>query len=236
MKYVTLLVVVAVVAVGMFFLGRSTIEAGVSREDVAELLREAGDSAVTAYLSSSEMEQFIEDALSDTVEYYDAEVRAAARVVVRRDTLRFTDTLLVDVEVDSATANDTVLITLPVIDSAGIVMRESLTVAPNPIFFARHTQLSFDPDTLLVAMLRTPEGIDRFTAAGTREGITIGVADAAQVRQSDHRVLRSVSTLFVALGCGLSGWFLGQESTTPALVAGGVCAGGIGLKLGIPKL
>ena len=230
------LIVVGIIAVAMFFFGRSTIDQGISEDTVADLLREAGDSAVTAYLSSEEMTEFVEEALSDTVEFYNAAVESAARIVVRRDTIRLADTVLVDVVRDPATRDDTVTIPLPTIDSVGIVLAESLTIAPNPIFFLRHAQLSFDPDTLLVAMLKTEEGIDRFTAAATREGLSVGVADAAQARQSDHRVLRSASTLFVALGCGISGWFLGRDETTPALIAGGVCATGIGLKLGIPRL
>jgi hypothetical protein len=222
--------IVALALLGGVLWGRSMVDPGIPRDEIHELLREAGDSAVTAFKSSSEMEDFVAEALEDTVEHYKAEVRAAARIVVRRDTIRQVDTVHVEASI-AAVTGDTVTLALPPIDSAGVVLAETLTVAPQPSLLLRATHISFEPDTILAALLRTPEGIDRFSAAAVRSGRFVSIADAAQLEQRENQVLKGVIRGLTLASCIVAGIGIGQENTTLTAAGGAGCMAGFSADL-----
>ncbi|KKK80946.1 hypothetical protein LCGC14_2818430, partial [marine sediment metagenome] len=110
-----------------FFLGMSSVDRGIDRETVSNLLRAAGDSAVTEFRSGDDMAEFISESLADTVAFYDAEVRAATKIVIRRDTIRIVGERIVVGRPADATLEDTVVVPLPLIRQNGITVAESLT-------------------------------------------------------------------------------------------------------------
>jgi hypothetical protein len=230
MKISIALALIGMALVGGLLFSRATVERGIPRDRVHELLRGAGDSAVTAFRSSSEMADFVAAALKDTVEYYDAEVRAAARIVVRRDTVHQVDTVHVEAAVASI-AGDTATLALPEIRQDGIAVAETLTVAPQPSLLLRAAHISFEPDTILAALLRTPEGIDRFSAAAVGTGRFVSIADAAQLERRGHRTLNNVIRGITVAGCVATGIGIGQENSMLMVGGGAVCTAGFSLEV-----
>ncbi len=227
------LVVMLVAGLGVFFLGRATAVTGIDRETVSDLLRASGDSAVTAFRSGNEMKEFVSEALSDTVQFYDAEVRAATKIVIRRDTIRIQgERIVINRPVDT-TPQDTILVALPLIEQNGITVAESLLIQPPPNLLERSTVIFFDPDTIIAAILRTPDGIDRFAAAGLSSGTQATVIDAAQLRVRERRGLKDAIRGLTLVSCVVFGYLLNDNGTgiAPKAVSGGLCAGGGGLQL-----
>jgi hypothetical protein len=230
MKISVALALIGLALAGGLLFGRASVERGIPRDRVHELLREAGDSAVTAFRSSSEMADFVAGALKDTVEYYDAEVRAAARIVLRRDTVRQVDTVHVEAAVASITG-DTATLALPEIRQDGIAVAETLTVAPQPSLLLRAAHISLEPDTILAALLRTADGIDRFSAAAVGTGRFITIADAAQLRRREHKTLNMIVRALTVGGCFATGLGVGMENTALTLGGGSVCLGGFSIEV-----
>ncbi len=228
----TLLVLALLAVAGAFLFGRSTVEAGVSLEDVATLAREAGDSAVTAYLSSDALEEFVQDQLADTVEHYQGEVRAATKIEIVRDPIFITDTLIMPPDTVPIPVGDQVReIAFPTIDTNSVRVEETLFISPRPIFLRRRLRVTFDPDTMIVALLRTPEGLDRFSAALTRSGSSSRVVDAAQLRVKQRSTAQSAVKLIAFASCVLAGYAAAENSVVPTVVGAVVCAGGGALTL-----
>lgn len=222
-KIVVLISIVIVGAIA-FASGRSSVNRGIDQETVHNMLRAAGDSAVTEFRSSAGMEEFVADVLADTVEYYTAEVQAATKIVIRRDTIRITgERVEVPVQVSST---DTVTVALPDIRQSGIYVSESLSIYPPPQMMDRSIDISFDPDTLMVALLETEEGISRFSAAAMNAGIQTRVIDAAQVRQQDYSGVKSALTVVTMAACIVTGYTIADENWKIAAVAGSTCGGG----------
>lgn len=174
---------------------------GMSPEEAAELARAQGDSAVLSYRKSVAV---VIGQLTDSVAYYRARPQAGARLVVRRDTVRQVDT----VEVAAGPPGDTVDIRLAPITQDGMRLEETIDVAPRPTFLARRATLVFNPDTILVAILKLPNGLERFTAAGTRAGLAVTVADAAGTPPGRGAGL--ALQLGTGAGCGVAGWAAGN--------------------------
>lgn len=229
MKEFAKILIPIALSVGGYFLGMFTVDKGMDREAVSDLLRAAGDSAVTAFRSGSEMENFVSGALSDTVDHYQAEVRAATRIVVRRETVTIRDTVPLVLPV--AAPEDTVEIVFPLVQQEGITLAESLTVHPPPDLLQRRIGISFDADTIIAAILRTPEGVDRFAAAGLGPNLEATVIDAAQIRTRNTNTVQQVIQVLTVAGCFVSGYALSDSQTQVALISGGVCAAGAGISL-----
>jgi hypothetical protein len=119
------------------------------------------------------------------------------------------------------------------LDSAGITVAETLTVHPPPLLLQRAATISFDPDTLVIALLQTPEGLHRFTAALNQPGSQVRVVDAAMLAPKRHGPLRTTIKVATLAACLVTGYAAAEDQLTPTLVAGGICAtGGVGLSLG----
>jgi hypothetical protein len=220
-RMLSVLIPVLLLALLAFVMGRLTVHRGVPLDEVARQLRAAGDSAVTEYRSSSGMRAFVDSLLGDTVAYYQAEVRAAAKLVIRHDTLRVTDTVPLPAV---PLGHDTVVVALPPVDSVGIHVTEALTVSPPPRFLLRDLRVELDPDTMLVALLRTPSGVDRFVAAGRRAGVR--VQDAAQLATGANEPLRVGIRAATLAACVLVGYSVAEQAWLPATISGTVCAVG----------
>lgn len=224
---------VAVLAVA-FFGGRCSAAAGVSPEAAAELARHAGDSAVTSYRKSIAS---VIGGLEDSVKHYKAEAQAGAKIVIRRAVLTREDTAKIVAAMPTCDSTsrrtltpcvpraDTATVPLPEVrDTGGVAIAETLRVAPPPVFLTRRLALRFEPDTLLVAFLRTPEGLNRFTAIGTRAGLKVSVADAAAVAPPKERHGPGLLDVLGAGSCLAGGWAAAKEAVGPALGAGAACA------------
>jgi hypothetical protein len=218
-------------AVVGFGLGKRLYDrGGISLEDAAELARAAGDSAVTAY------REHVDDLvleLRDSIAYYQGEARLAARLELRRPSVRVVDT----VEVPAAPAGDSSAVVPLYLDTLGVHLVERLTITPPPTAITRELELTFDPDTLAFALLRLPSGLDRVTAAATSFGLEVRVLDAAQVAQDRGRhwfgwdVLHAGACLAAGLAGGRELAGEGTLATTIVLGAGGTaCAVGTVLR------
>lgn len=195
------------------------------RKELADAVRAAGDSAVTAYLSSGELEEFVGEALRDTVEHYEAKVEAATKIEIRRVPIVVRDTVVV---VQAPEDSISTTVQLPPYDSAGVRVEEVLTFTPQirpGTVLSRDLKVSFDPDTLTVALLGTPGGLQRFTAY--LEGQNLRVVDAGALDHSPSLGSRLVTAAGVA-GCLASGVQVGRGvSGTDLGTAGvGVLVGG----------
>lgn len=220
----------AAIAVGLaaalFAAGRLTSPPGVSPADAANIARRAGDSAVVSYSKSVNA---VIGRLADSVTFYRGKAEAGAKVVVRHQAVTVHDAAPVQTSATTAPPIDTARIPMPAIDSGGIQVAETLTVAPRPALVWRSLHLALEADTVLVALLKTKDGLERFTAAGTRAGLKVSVADAAAVAPNEHRTLKAALTAATLAGCTLAGYELGRgrDGSGVALAIGGtVCAGG----------
>jgi len=226
---------VAIVVIVAFFLGRSSVPAGISPAGAAQLARHAGDSAIASY--SKPIAQVI-GRLTDSIAFYKGTGQAGAKIVVNHQTIAVHDVAPVQTSANPDSSihpkGDTVQVAMRSIDSAGVQIAETLTVSPRPSLVRRAIWFAPEPDTILVALLKTPEGLQRFTAAGTAAGLRVSVADAAATPPpSQHSTARAALTLLTLGGCTLLGVELGTSHSSWPLAAGGgaVCAGGAALEL-----
>lgn len=213
-----------------WFAGRcSAPQTGIKPEDAAELVRRAGDSAVASYRKD------IGDVigpLEDSVRFYRGKATAGARIVVahaggsahRAPALPVPDTAA---RSDTSTAH---LVADPIVQN-GVTITQDFTISPTPRRFEQNISWQLDPDTILVAILQTPEGLTRFTAAGTTAGLRVSVADAAALKPKDAHG-RNVWDWLGAGSCVLAGVTAAKEQWGTAAGAGGAC----GLLLWRPKI
>lgn len=197
---------------------------GVPLERVAALVRAAGDSAVASY--DRDVQATLSE-LRDSVRHYKAEAVAGARVVIRRVPVLVADTTR---RATAAAPADTAHVAMPAVHQDGVTVEESLTVAPAPALLARRLFITWDPDTVLVALLRTPDGLQRFTALATRAGVGATVVDAAATAPKPRTSLPAV--VLTAAGCGTLGYALARPADDGSRVwlllgGGGACALGI---------
>lgn len=228
----------AIMVIGAFFFGRSSKPDGISPAAAAELARKAGDSAIASY--SKPIAQVI-GRLEDSVKFYKGTSQAGAKIVVQHQTVGIQDQASLQTSATpSSDTNgaviriDTARVPMPPIDSAGVQLAETLTVSPRPSLVRRAVWFAIAPDTILVALLKTPEGLQRFTAAGTAAGLRVSVADAAATLPARRSAGARVALTVLTLGsCGLLGVELGTSHTSApiAIGSGAVCAGGAALEL-----
>jgi len=178
---------------------------------VSQAKRDAGDSA-TAAVSARYLRDLVAP-LRDSLAAYQATPVAAARIVVRRDTVRTVDTVSVQDQTP-----DSALVRFPDLDTNGVQIRERLVIYPAPLLNTevyRYLQLSVTPDTVLAALLQLPDGSQRFAALASGQGYA-KVVDAA-VLPVKHR-----------------SWGLGCTGGLTALVTlGGAAYGGLGVSCGL---
>ncbi|HXH63072.1 MAG TPA: hypothetical protein VNG95_02750 [Gemmatimonadales bacterium] len=226
-KILTWAAIAVALAGALFAAGRLTAPPGVSPADAADLARHAGDSAVASYRKSV---ADVIGPLEDSVRYYRGTAQAGARVVVQHPSGAVHDAApTVQTSANTPAPIDTARLPMPRIDSAGIQIAETLTVAPRPALLQRAIWFAVVPDTVLVALLKTKEGLQRFTAAGTRAGLKVSVADAAAVAPNEHRTLKAALTAATIAGCAVAGYELGRGRDGNGMVTvigGTVCAGG----------
>lgn len=219
-------VVLGVVIVAAWVGGRYSAEAGVSPEDAAALARQAGDRAVASY-KARDLPALL-GPLRDSIAHYRGRATAGARIVVRRAPLTREDTARIAAAIARRAsmdpAPDTATVPLEPFQDRGITVAETLQVAPPPSVVIRRIGLVFDPDTLLVAFLRTPEGLTRVTAAATTAGVALAVADAAAIAPPVKKRGPNFGDWLGAASCVAGGWAAAKEAVGPALVAGGGCA------------
>lgn len=229
---VSILVAVVLAIAAGWFAARFTSDS-IDRETVQLMLREAGDSAVVAYRSSSELEDFVSAALADTIDHYNAEVQAATKIVVRRQTVTIHDTVPAPQPI--AMRGDTATVELPPKTENGVTLADTLEVSPPPDFLLRHGTMSFEPDTVIAALLRTEDGIDRFTAAMVGEGFQVSIADAATLRPKRETTFDRIAAVLTAGSCLVAGWALGSDDAPKAALYGASATCGTGLLKGLLK-
>lgn len=219
-------IVVAVLFVGAgILIGRELFGGGVPPKEVAKIARATGDSAVTAYRKDVEA---IVPALRDSVKFYKAEARVAARVVVERDTVRITDTITVTPVVDTVTGVQR--IPFPSYQDRGITLAETLSVhppIPDSTQFTRRIVLGFDPDSLSIALLRLPNGLDRITTHAEGMGISTSVLNAAQKPPPSSGTLETAWGAARVGGCVATGWGVAEENELVVLAGGVICLLGL---------
>lgn len=206
--------VLAGLALTLFVAGLMVGCEGTKREASAAYSRLAHqyDSAVVELVSAKQVAATV-PALKDSIKFYQGKPEAAARIAVKRDTVRLIDTLAPSV--DSLTDS----LTFPPASRDGITVLERLAFTP-PIPPTRITRLlavATDPDSISVALLRTPDGLTRFVAAAERDGIRLQVVDAAGI-QPPHAS---------RFGVGCAG------GPTLTMTVGGTAYGGLGVTCGI---
>jgi hypothetical protein len=208
---------------------------GLSQDEARELARESGDSAVAAFRTSGQMENLLADAvgdaLRDTVAFYEGEVRTAGVLEIRRDTVTFTDTVMVN--------TPGLLRVLPwdPIDQEGLHVEETHYYNPgiNPkTKIRRDLTISFDPDTLAIALLRLPNGIERLTGLMNETGEVV-VLDAATF-DPGPTTFDQLTRYVGAAGCVAAGFQLGRlasgtDFSTGDWIVAGAGGGLCGIKL-----
>ncbi len=228
MTWKTWLVLAAILGCAAFLFGRASKPDGISPAAAAQLARRAGDSAVASY--SKPIAQVI-GSLQESVTFYRGKAQAGAKIVVGHQAVTIHDQAPVQTSANpgSVTRLDTAQVVLPAIDSGGIQLAESLTVSPAPNLVLRALHVTVDPDTILVALLKTPEGLQRFTAAGTAAGLRVSVADAAAVAPASGRSLGHVlRTVLVLSSCVVTGVEAADPHRSAVVLIGGAAGCGVG--------
>lgn len=161
--------------------------------------------------------------LRDSLAYYHATPRVVTRLVQTRDTVR--DTVEVFTVDTLAGGPDTTLVTFAPQTQAGVTLDARLRIWPRPLpqtMYRLDYRIGFQPDTLLLALARTPEGLDRIVATAVNTGQALRVLDAVQ--EPPPRVSPVLQGLRVG-SCLLAGFGIGSERWTLA----GAGAAGCGL-------
>jgi hypothetical protein len=200
----------------------------ISQRELRTALRDTGDSAVAAYRTSGEMQDLLSDAVGeairDTVKFYEAEVRAAAVVEIRRDTVTVSDTTVVTV----AGPRLRTLRWDPV-TKGGVTIFETNYFEPG---IARGTRversitLGFQPDTLALALLRLDNGIERMSALlnGTGEVVVINAA----VYDPGPTTFDKLSRYLGIGGCVVAGFQVGRLASDVNFSTGDWIVAGVG--------
>lgn len=214
-----------IVGVAVFVLTWWMVPRGIDPTDAAELARHAGDSAVASYKKSV---ADVIGPLEDSVRFYRGKAQAGVRIVVQRAGGSARDTTRAPAPSAADTTPPAVAVVVPpLIQKDGITIAETLHVSPPPVLLERRIGWAVDPDTIVAALIRTPEGLERFTAMGTRAGLEVRVVDAAVTRPPDRRALKFALNLVTVGSCALLGWGVGAENGTATTAGASGCAGGV---------
>ena len=202
--------------------------AGVPTAALTLMLAER-DARVARVLSERDLEREITGVLRDSIkDLGDVSAEVVARVEVRHDTIRVTDTLHIELEPD-VQAEDTIEVTLPEFEDQGITVTEVIKVSPPPRFFSRSVSVAFDPDTIALALVRDEFGIARILAASEREGVDVRTIFAGEV-SSEPGLLSRVFDWSKPVSCLATGWAMARDHTTVLLGTGIVCLAGFVIK------
>lgn len=88
-----------------------------------------------------------------------------------------------------------------------------------------------DPSSWSRAAMETLVYATEISAALVNRDAGVRVVDAAQLRQREHKGLKTVLDVLTPAACVVAGFALAERTWQPAAVAGGLCAGGSGLRL-----
>jgi hypothetical protein len=209
---------------------------GLSQREARELARTSGDSAVAAFRTSGEMQDLlvraVGDALKDTVAFYEGEVRTAGVLEIRRDTVTVHDT------VPGAPRPGLMrVLRWDPIDQDGLHVEETHYYNPgiNPkTTIRRDLTISFDPDTLAIALLRLPNGIERLTGLMNETGEVV-VLDAA-TWSPEPTTFDQLTRYVGAAGCVAAGFQLGRLASGASFSTGDWAVAGGGGALCAIKL
>lgn len=199
----TLIVAVAFLLAG-WWLHRLLGPSGLSPEEVAELVRRAGDSAVVVYRDAETVRRAADLALGNVPRPVAGDPTLVVRVRTQVDTVRVVDT----VRLAPAAGDSVLVVPFPDLDTNGISISDTVTLTPAPSLetsVSRSLHVTWNPDTLTVALLRDPAGFDRVVAA--LRGRQLDVVEAVRsekVSGTKRRVgLRCV--LGPGVGVGMDG-------------------------------
>ena len=191
--------------------------------DIASARRAGGDSA-TAEVSTRYLNDLVAP-MQDTIAALRAKPLAAAKIVVRHDTVYRVDTTIVGPSFNG----DSTVHAFPDLDSAGVIVTEQLHIAPaisDGTSVTRRLGVTIRPDTILAAFLRLPDGSERFSAMAQGQGyVKAEVVDAA--RRSVRTPFLSKAATLAGTGACAAGAYLLTVETAPwwALGSSGVvCA------------
>jgi len=176
-KYLLIFLGLAIAFAATFVAG-TFVNRGYDDADIADARREGGDSA-TAAVSTKYLNEVVKP-MQDSIDFYKAKPQAAAKIVVRRDTVRIADTITLA----ATPVGDSAVLEWPLYKDRGVAVAETLTVAPAPPMgtrFRRALGIAIAPDTILAALLRLPGGSQRFSALALGQGyVSAEVVDAAR--------------------------------------------------------
>ena len=199
----------------------------IPRAEVARMLAEH-DSSVAQILSAHDIEKELGDDLRTKVDsLQNVEVEVVTRLVIRRDTVRVTDTLRIETLVPAdALPTDTVDLDLDDWRDSGITVVESVRISPPPRFYVRELTVSFDPDTLALALVRDEFGIARILAASQTEGVDVSTIFAAEVGVTSS-FLGEVFGLAKIASCAAAGWAAAKSQLEVMVGSGAGCLAGL---------
>lgn len=219
---------VLVAFAGGLLLARELLGDRLPRAEVTELLA-ARDSAIAVLRSERELERELSSELRRQVDSLEANPEVVARIEIRRDTIRVTDTIPGEVlqpAGEDALATDTVEVRLPVVQEDGITARETLRVSPPLHFLERELELAFDPDTLALALVRDPLGLARIVSSIEREGIDTRTLFAAELNQ-EPSALSKVYDVLQPISCVVAGFAAAERWQWVGGTAGATCLAGV---------
>ena len=197
----------------------------VPRAEVARMLAEH-DSSVALVLSQRDLEREVGDALRAEIKDL-GDVEVVTRLVIIRDTVRVTDTLSIETLVPAdALPTDTVDLDLGDWHDSGITVVESVRISPPPRFYVRELAVSFDADTLALALVRDEFGIARILAASQTEGVDVRAIFAAEVGAKSS-FLGEVFGLAKIASCAAAGWAAAKSQLEVLAGSGAVCLAGL---------
>lgn len=175
-------------------------------------------------LSERELEHELRGTeLQERIDSLRANPEVVTRIEIRRqtvtrvDTLQVTDTLRIVEQ-----QGDTVTIDLEPFTDQGITVLERIRTAPRPDFFSRRLEVSFDPDTLALALVRDEMGIARIISSIEREGIDTRTLFAGEL-SSEPGLLSKAYDIVQPFACLASGFAAAHESWAIAGGAGATC-------------
>lgn len=215
------LILVSVLALAGFFLARSLYGDRPTRAEMAEALVRAGDSAVALVRGEGELKDELNSELIRMLDSLRANPEIVTRIEIRRETVLLTDTFRIEILVPpTAQATDTVDLNIEPTVRDGITVTEEIRVSPPPIFFSRSLGISFDLDTLALALVRDEAGIARIISSFDRAGMNVRTIFAAEVSREKSGLSKMYDVL-QPVTCLVAGWAISEKLYA---VAGGTAA------------
>lgn len=185
-NHVGTLIVAAAFLLGGWWLGQLFGPRGLSPDEVAELVRRAGDSAVVVYRDAETVRRAAAVALGNVPAGVARNPTLVVKVRTPADTVRIIDTVVVAPQTDSVLS-----VPFPDLDTNGISISDTVTLTPAPsreTRFSRSLHVTWNPDTLTVALLRDPAGFDRVVAAlGERQLAVVEAVRSEKVSGTQRR-------------------------------------------------